>query len=399
MRPLWQLPGLVFTSCLAGVTLANHYPSPALQPIAVQPAPPVRGVAPIYSAAQVPTAVVFGKTATGEMVHLYTLRNRQGLRATISTYGGVLTSLLVPDRHGQLGNVVLGFDSLASYLGQNPYFGALIGRYGNRIAKGTFTLDGKPYQLSINNPPNSLHGGTAGFNRRVWAATPGLTTEGPTLTLRYTSPAGEEGYPGTLHVQVVYTLTHANALRLDYTATTDQPTVLNLTNHSYFNLDYGHSQDVLGHQVTLYADRFTPVDNTLIPTGELKAVASTPFDFRQPHSIGERLAQVPGGYDHNYVLAPKRRPHPVKAAAVHEPNSGRTMYVYTDQPGIQFYSGNFLKGNLTGTGGVVYGPHYGFCLETQHFPDSPNQPAFPSTVLRPGQLFRSTTEYRFAVRK
>jgi aldose 1-epimerase len=210
MRPLWQLPGLVFTSCLAGVALANHYPSFAFQPIAAQPAPPVRGVAPTDSAAQVPTAVVFGKTATGETVHLYTLRNRQGLRATISTYGGVLTSLLVPDRRGQLGNVVLGFDSLASYLGQNPYFGALIGRYGNRIAKGTFTLDGKPYQLSINNPPNSLHGGTAGFNRRVWAATPGLTTEGPTLTLRYTSPAGEEGYPGTLHVQVVYTLTHTS---------------------------------------------------------------------------------------------------------------------------------------------------------------------------------------------
>jgi aldose 1-epimerase len=403
MRLLRQISSLFLASCLTGGVLASGYLTKFPRDIGAHTALSMPGAVPVDSAARMPTAVVFGRTAAAETVLLYTLRNRQGMRATISTYGGVLTSLLVPDRRGQLGNIVLGFDSLSSYLGQNPYFGALIGRYGNRIAKGRFTLDSRTYQLAVNNPPNSLHGGPGGFNRRLWAATPGLTAEGPTLTLRYTSPAGEEGYPGTLHVQVVYTLTNTNALRLTYSATTDQPTVLNLTNHSYFNLDYGHSPDVLSHQLTLYADSFTPVESTLIPTGELKSVAGTPFDFRQSHSIGERLAQVPGkspgGYDHNYVLATNMRSRPVKAATVYESNSGRTLEVYTDQPGIQFYSGNFLKGNLLGRGGVVYNRHYGFCLETQHFPDSPNQPGFPSTVLRPGQTFRSTTEYRFAVHK
>ena len=355
-----------------------------------------------------PTAAPFGKTPDGTAIQLFTLQNAHGLKATISTFGGTLTSLLVPDRSGQLGDVVLGFDNLEGYTSdlyvkENPYFGALIGRYGNRIKLGKFTLDGQSYQLPINNPPNSLHGGTTGYNRRVWQATPGSSADGQTLTLRYHSPAGEEGYPGTLEVQVVYTLTDADALRLDYTATTDKATVLNLTNHSYFNLNHGHDQDILGHFLTLNAERFTPVDNTLIPTGVLQAVAGTPMDFRQPHAIGERIKQVPGaapgGYDHNWVLADKMRATPALAATVYEPTTGRTMDVYTDQPGIQFYSGNFLKGNLKGKGGVAYPQHYGFCLETQHFPDSPNRPNFPSTVLQPGETFHSTTEYRFGVRK
>ncbi len=357
-------------------------------------------------AAQVgtPTATPFGTTREGTPIELFTLQNAQGMRATVSTLGGTLTSLHVPDRHGHLANVVLGFDSVAGYTSdvfrhENPYFGALIGRYGNRLARGRFTLDGQAYQLPINDPPNSLHGGTVGFNRRVWAATPGTAAEGPTLTLRYHSPAGEEGYPGNLDVQVVYTLTEANALRLAYTATTDQPTVLNLTNHSYFNLHYGPGQDILGHELTLHAERYTPVDATQIPTGALQAVTGTPFDFRQPHLIGARIGQVPGGYDHNWVLADQPRPTLALAVTVHEPTSGRTLDVYTDQPGMQCYTGNLLKGNLRGHGGVAYGPHYGLVLETQHFPDSPNHPAFPSTVLRPGEQFHSATEYRFGVRQ
>ncbi|MGI4864516.1 MAG: aldose epimerase family protein [Janthinobacterium lividum] len=358
--------------------------------------------------ATTPTAAPFGKTKDGLATELYTLQNAHGVKATISTYGGTVTSLLVPDKAGKLGDVVLGFDNLDGYISDaflksNPYFGALIGRYGNRIAKGKFTLDGKAYQLPTNNVPNSLHGGTIGFNRHLWTAKPGTSADGPTLTLTYASKDGEEGYPGNLTVTVVYTLTSTDALRLDYTATTDKPTVLNLTNHSYFNLSAGQAKDILGHEVTLKADRFTPVDNTLIPTGELKSVTGTPFDFQQPHTIGERIKQVPGaapgGYDHNWVLADKMRTSPELAATVYEPTSGRTMEVYTDQPGVQFYTGNFLDGTLTGKGGTVYGQHAGFCLETQHFPDSPNQPKFPSTVLKPGETFHSVTEYRFGVRK
>jgi aldose 1-epimerase len=368
-------------------------------------------MAPDSTQAQAPTQPLttpFGKTHEGTEVQLFTLQNAHGLQATITNYGGTLTSLLVPDKHGNMGDVVLGFDDLAGYTSdvyskENPYFGALIGRYGNRIAKGTFSLDGKQYMLPINNAPNSLHGGTIGFDRQVWAATPGTSPEGPTLTLSYLSKDGEEGYPGNLQVQVVYTLTNADVLRIAYTATTDQPTVLNLTNHSYFNLHHGQAKDVLGHELTLNAERFTPVNNTLIPTGQLQSVAGTPLDFRQPHTIGERIEQVPGeapgGYDHNWVLADAMRTTPALAATVYEPTSGRTLQVYTDQPGVQFYSSNFLSSSLKGKGGVVYGRHAGFCLETQHFPDSPNQPMFPSTVLRPGETFHSTTEYRFGVRK
>jgi aldose 1-epimerase len=391
-------------SLLLATAACNQHPTASENTTS---APPMATDSTQAQAAARPLATSYGKTKEGAEVQLFTLQNSHGVKATITNYGGTLTSLLVPDKNGKLGDVVLGFDSLAGYtsdefLKENPYFGALIGRYGNRIAKGKFALDDQQYSLPINNAPNSLHGGTLGFNRRVWTATPGTSPEGPTLTLSYLSKDGEEGYPGNLKVQVVYTLTNADALRLDYTATTDKPTVLNLTNHSYFNLNHGQAPDVLGHELTLHAERFTLVDNTLIPTGQLQAVAGTPMDFRQPHTIGERIKQVPGaapgGYDHNWVLADGQRAAPALAATVYEPTSGRTMQVYTDQPGVQFYSGNFLKGNLKGKGGVTYGPHAGFCLETQHFPDSPNEPKFPSTVLRPGQTFRSTTEYRFGVR-
>ena len=346
-----------------------------------------------------PVTTSFGTTTDGLEVQLFTLRNAHGATATISSYGGTLTSLLVPDRKGQLGDVVLGFEDVSGYQSPafrkaNPYFGALIGRYGNRIAQGRFMLDGMAYHLVANNGPNALHGGTVGFDQRIWQATPGTAAAGETLTLTYRSPDGEEGYPGNLTVTVVFTLTDDHALRLAYTATTDRATPLNLTNHAYFNLSHGISKDVLSHEITLAADRYTVVDATLIPTGELRPVAGTPFDFTAVHAIGERIAQVPGGYDHNFVLNPAG-----PAARVFDPASGRTLEVTTDQPGIQLYTGNFLDGSLTGKGGTVYGQHAGFCLETQHFPDSPNQPGFPNTILRPGEVFQSTTIYQFGVRK
>jgi aldose 1-epimerase len=334
---------------------------------------------------------------------IHILQNARGTQATISTHGGTLTRLLVPDKNGVLGNVVLGFEdpttyAQTAYVRKGIYLGALVGRYANRIRHGQFTLDGQAYTLPVNNGPNSLHGGTRGFDQREWTAQPGTSADGPTLALHYTSPAGEEGYPGTLTVEATYTLTESNALRISYVATTDQPTVLNLTNHSYFNLDYGLGANVLDHELHLLADRYTVVDDTAIPTGELRAVTGTPFDFTTPHAIGARIGQVPGGYDHNWVLADNLRSQPALAAEVYGPLSGRTLRVHTDQPGMQFYAGNFLDGSVQGHGGVAYGPNYGFALETQHFPDSPNQPSFPSTVLRPGQTFRSTTEYEFGVR-
>ena len=344
-----------------------------------------------------PTVTSFGRT-TGAEVQLFTLRNASGATATISSYGGTLTSLLVPDRNGQLGDVVLGFEDVSGYQSPafrkaNPYFGALIGRYGNRIAKGQFTLDGKAYHLATNNGPNALHGGTVGFDQRIWQATLGTTTAGETLTLTYHSPDGEEGYPGNLTVMVVYTLTD-NALRLAYTATTNQPTPLNLTNHAYFNLSHSTEKDILGHELTLAADHYTMVDATLIPTGELRLVAGTPFDFTAAYAIGKRIAQVPGGYDYNFVLNSGAR----VAATVYNPASGRMLDVMTNQPSVQFYTGNFLNGSLVGKRGTVYGPHAGFCLKTQHFPNSPNQLDFPETILRPGETFKSTTVYQFGVR-
>ena len=352
--------------------------------------------------ATMPTATSFGKTPDGTEVQLFTLTNQQGAKASISNYAGTLVRLLVPDKDGKMGDVVLGFDDVngytdAAFRKANPYIGALIGRYGNRIAKGKFTIDGKTYQVGVNNGPNSLHGGKVGYDQRVWDATPGTSAEGETLTLKYLSKDGEEGYPGNLQITVVYTLTNANALKIEYTATTDKTTPVNLTNHAYFNLSHGTSQDILSHVVTIPADRYTVVDADLIPTGELKAVQGTPFDFRQPHAIGERIGQVPGGYDHNWVLNASGPGH--AAATVYDPASGRTLEVTTDEPGIQFYTGNFLDGSLTGKGGTVYGKHGGFCLETQHFPDSPNQAKFPSTILKPGETYHTVSTYTFGVRK
>jgi aldose 1-epimerase len=352
------------------------------------------------TSAATPVSASFGKTSDGTEVQLFTLSNAHGLKVGITNYGGTVTSLLVPDKAGKLGDVVLGFDNVSGYqspefLKSGPYFGALIGRYGNRIAKGKFTLDGKEYTLAKNNGENTLHGGKKGFDKVVWQAEPGSSADGQTLKLTYLSKDGEEGYPGNLNVTVVYTLTNDDALKIDYSATTDKATPVNLTNHAYFNLSGG--QDVLGHQVTIRADRYNVVDAGLIPTGELRPVKGTPFDFTTPHTIGERIGQVPGGYDHNWALNETSGLH--AAATVYEPTTGRTMEVTTTEPGLQFYTGNFLDGSLKGKGGTVYGKHAGFCMETQHFPDSPNQPKFPSTILKPGQTLQSSTVYKFGVRQ
>jgi aldose 1-epimerase len=394
--------GLLAASLSSTLLLAACNSSTTSQETTATTTAPADSAATGTSASAMPTSASFGKATDGTEIQLFTLTNAAGLKATISTYGGTLTSLLVPDKDGKLSDVILGFDNVGGYLSpefkkSNPYFGALIGRYGNRIKGGQFSLDGQAYTLAKNNGPNSLHGGNQGFNQKIWTAKPGTSADGQTLTLTYLSKDGEEGYPGNLTVTVVYTLTAANALKIDYTATTDKATPVNLTNHAYFNLALGKSKDVLAHQVTIPADRYTVVDATLIPTGELKPVKGTPFDFTTPHAIGERIAQVPGGYDHNWVLNQATGQH--SAATVYEPTTGRTMEVTTDEPGVQFYTGNFLDGSLKGKNGVVYGKHAGFCLETQHFPDSPNQPKFPSTILKPGQTYHTTTSYTFGVRK
>jgi aldose 1-epimerase len=341
---------------------------------------------------------LFG-TAGGTPIELYTLRNEQGMRARVMTYAGTLVSLEVPEPAGELVDVVLGFDSLPPYLGEHPYFGALIGRYGNRIAGGTFTLDGRRYQLPRNNGPNHLHGGDRGFHRAIWQAQP--AEDAPGLTLTYLSRDGEQGYPANLTATVTYTLAEPNALRIDYSATTDAPTIVNLTNHSYFNL--AGAGTILDHQLQIAAQYFLPVDETLIPIGELRPVDGTPMDFRAAARIGARIGADepqlqlgPGGFDHTWVLdgaAGELR----FAARLIDPASGRTMEVYTTQPGLQFYSGNFLDGSLAGKGGQPLVQHAGLCLETQHFPDSPNQPTFPSTVLEPGAIYRQTTVFRFSV--
>jgi aldose 1-epimerase len=343
----------------------------------------------------------FGKTADGASVDLYTLKNAAGMEVAITTYGGRIVSLKTPGRDGKLADVVLGFDSLEGYLGEHPYFGALVGRYGNRIAKGRFKLDGKEYKLAINNGVNSLHGGLKGFDKAVWV---GREVPGgdPCLELTYLSKDGEEGYPGNLTQKVTYTLTAANELKLDYSATTDKDTVLNVTNHSYFNLAGQGQGDILSHVVQLNAAKFTPVDAGLIPTGELKSVEGTPFDFRQPTVIGARInaddeqMKLGGGYDHNFVV--DGEPGTLRLAArVSEPTSGRVLEVSTTEPGVQFYTGNFLDGTVKGKGGVAYAKRTGFCLETQHFPDSPNHPDFPTTTLKPGAEYKSTTVFKFSV--
>ena len=340
----------------------------------------------------------FGKMPDGAAIRIYTLTNKNKLQARIADYAGVVVSLNAPDRNGRMADVVLGFDTLPEYLA-NPtqYFGAIIGRYGNRIGAARFTLNGVEYKLPKNNGENSLHGGGDGFFKRVWK--PRVLPDGG-LELSYLSQDGEEGYPGNLSVTVTYRLTDADELKIDYAATTDKDTVVNLTNHSYFNLKGAGSGDILGHNVMLNAERFTPVDKGLIPTGELLGVAGTPFDFRKLTAIGARIEQndeqlkIGAGYDHNWVLN-KSGNALTLAARVEEPSSGRTLEVYTTEPGIQFYTGNFLDGSVKGKGGKVYVRRSAFCLETQHFPDSPNHPAFPSTVLKPGQRYQSTTVYRF----
>ena len=347
---------------------------------------------------------VFGKMPNGEKVDLYTLTNHNGVRVKITNYGGRVVSILAPDRHGHLADVVLGYDTLDGYLTkQDPFFGAIVGRYANRIAKGRFTLDGVEYKLPINDGPNSLHGGPDGFDKKVWKAQE-LSQAHPALELIYLSKNGEEGYPGDLSVKVVYTLTDSNELRIDYSATTDKDTVLNLSNHSYFNLAGQGNGDVLKQVMMINADRFTPVDASLIPTGELRSVQGTPFDFRKPAVIGARIHQdneqlkVAKGYDQNFVLNRKGKGLEL-AARASGPESGRVLEVLTTQPGIQFYTGNFLDGTIYGKGGKVYGHRYAFCLETQHFPDSPNHPKFPSTELKPGHAFHQVTVFKFSTEK
>ncbi len=343
----------------------------------------------------------FGTLPDGTPVSIYTLVNASGMTARITPYGGTLVSLTTPDRDGVMGDVVLGFDTLAEYLDHSPFFGCLVGRYANRIGGGAFSLEGVDYQLAKNNGPNSLHGGLRGFDKRVWAAAARETSSGPALELSLMSPNGDQGYPGTLSVMVVYTLTDAGAWRIDYTATTDKTTIVNLTNHCYFNLSAGASATVLDHELWLNADAYTPVDATLIPTGERGCVAGTPLDFRQSTRIGARIdddhAQLGygGGYDHNWVV--NGEPGVLRLAArVFEPASGRVMEVSTTEPGVQVYTANMMQ-PLPGKGGVTYVRRGAICLETQHFPDSPNKPEFPSTVLAPGQTFRSTTEYSFGI--
>jgi aldose 1-epimerase len=341
----------------------------------------------------------FGKTKKGAAVELYTLTNKNGVVVKITNYGGIVTELHVPDKNGKSGDVVLGFKDLNDYLAGHPYFGAIIGRYGNRIAAGKFSIDGKEYTLATNNGPNHLHGGVKGFDKVVWTAEPAKGK----LKLTYSSKDGEEGYPGKLDSTVTYTLTDDNALRIDYVATTDKPTVVNLTNHSYFNLAGENAGSIEDHWLTINADHYLPVDEGSIPTGELKSVKGTPFDFTQPHKVGERIEQTGGkpvGYDHNYVLNRKAGDKGMMLAArVKEPTSGRGMEVWTTEPGIQFYTGNYLDEKQTGKEGRPYKFRNGFCLETQHYPDSPNQPKFPSSVLRPGQTYKTTTVYKFLTEK
>lgn len=343
---------------------------------------------------------LFGTTSDGQRVDVFTLTNTNGAVARLSSLGATLVSLMAPDRAGRVADVVLGFDTFEGWTNNASFFGVIVGRYGNRIANGRFTLDGTPYTLARNNGPNHLHGGVKGFDKVVWTATEVERPDGPSVQFEYVSRDGEEGYPGTLRATVVYTLTGRNELRIAYSATTDRKTVVNLTNHTYFNL--AGSGDILGHSLTIAAGRFTPVDSTLIPTGELRSVAGTPFDFRQATPIGARIdaadeqLRFGGGYDHNFVLNRQSGDLTLAARAV-DPVSGRVLEVHTTEPGVQFYTGNFLDGTIVGKGGQRYARRTGFCLETQHFPDSPNQPSFPTTVLEPGQTYRTTTVFALSV--
>jgi aldose 1-epimerase len=345
----------------------------------------------------------FGDMPDGTVVNLYTLTNRSGMQVSITNYGGRIVSILAPDRSGRMGDVVLGFDDLAGYLSPNPYFGALIGRYANRIGNARLRLDGKEYKLAANDGPNSLHGGLVGFDKKVWTAKD-LDGNHPALELAYVSPDGEEGYPGRLSVKVVYTLTDSNELRIDYTATTKKDTVLNLTNHSYFNLSGEGSGDILKTSMMINASHYTPIDAHLIPTGEIASVEGTPLDFRKSTPIGARInadfeqLTLAKGYDHDFVLDRPAGNHGlIVAARAVDHESGRALEVLTTQPGIQLYTGNFLDGTIHGKGGHVYGFRSAFCLETQHFPDSPNKPNFPTTELKPGQTLHESTVFKFSI--
>ena len=336
----------------------------------------------------------FGKV-DDKPVSLYTLTNKNGMRVKITNYGAIVVSIETPDRNGKLGDITLGYDSLDGYLEKSPYFGAIVGRYGNRIAKGKFTLEGVEYQLATNDGENHLHGGVKGFDKVMWKPSEVKAKDHVGLALMRVSKDGEEGYPGTLFVSVVYTLTNDNELKINYSGFADKATIVNLTSHNYFNLACGG--DILGHELMLAADNYTPVDETLIPTGEIKAVQNTAMDFTTAKTIGSRIDKVDGGYDHNYVLNNKDGKLAL-AAQLYEPVSGRAMDIYTTEPGIQFYSGNFLDGSITGKGDRVYKKYSGLCLETQHFPDSPNKPNFPSVVLKAGGMYGYQTVHKFYTR-
>jgi len=350
------------------------------------------------------TSEPFGEV-DGEPVEIYTLTNDSGMEITVLTYGAIVQSISVPDRDGNIANVALGFDNIEDYAEMSPYFGAIVGRFANRIALGTFELEGETYEIPINNDPNTLHGGEQGFDKLIWTATEVESDDGPSLQMSLTSPDGDQGYPGTLEVSVTYTLTENNEIRIDYLATTDAPTVVNLSNHSYFNLAGEGAGPIYDHELQLNAPNYTPVDETLIPTGEIAPVEGTAFDFTTAHPIGDNIRDASDeqiaiglGYDHNFVLD---RPSPddttmIEAAVVTEPTTGRVMTVTTTEPGVQFYSGNFLNGAFGGPSGQAYRQGDGFCLETQHFPDSPNQPDFPTTELRPDEEYTSTTVYAFS---
>ncbi len=348
------------------------------------------------------TQAAFGTTPDGQAVEIYTLRNSSGAETRIMTYGGIVQKLCLPDRNGNFADIVLGFDTLEGYLEKSPYFGALIGRYGNRIGGARFTLAGQTYTLAANNQGNSLHGGLKGFDKVVWTARPLKTAQGPALILTYFSKDGEEGFPGNLEVTAIYTLTDNNELKIELTAQTDKPTICNLTHHSYFNLAGQGQGDILGHVVYINANQFTPVDSVLIPTGELADVAGTPFDFRTPTPIGahindpDRVLQYGPGYDHNWVINKATGQFGLQARVV-EPASGRVMEVWSTEPGVQFYTGNFLDGSIQGKGGAIYPRRSAFCLEPQHFPDSPNRPNFPSVELKPGQTYHNLIVYKFSV--
>ena len=345
----------------------------------------------------------FGKLADGTPVDSYTLTNKNGVEVKITNYGATITSIKVPDRSGKFDDVTLGYDSIDGYLAKNPHLGAVAGRFANRIAKGEFNLNGKAYKLAKNNGENHLHGGPKGFYQAMWTATPIESGDTVGVTLKYLSKDGEEGYPGNLDVTVTYTLNGENALKIGYAATTDKDTILNLTNHSYFNLAGAGNGDILGHQLKINSEQITPVDSTMIPTGDVKPVAGTPFDFSKLTAIGARINDqdeqliLGKGYDHNFILNVNNT-LATPAAEVYEPTTGRVMDVFTNQPGVQLYTGNFLDGTITGKGGKVYKQRYGFCLETQHYPDSPNKPNFPTVVLKPGQQFDSTTIFKFSTR-